>query len=233
MGSGAGSGCATHLSLKIEDRWEEGPDSIMEHQPQARLKHAMSSFLEVHHPCKVEVVKSPPRGSQLTATLQMLASTAIRVQISFLLYRHLAHICWICRCRTHSAIIYFARCSLILERKAHEPLAHYCKVSSPCLRNWAQNNGNAIRSGFRWLCETLSSMCPRVSSRRCAVSIGDEKCLAGRASWSFRVAGAGNRARQLKLLGFVALCEKSAARAWMCEALRNRGRRRESVDLWM
>ena len=31
------------------------------------------------------------------------------------------------------------------------------------------------------------------------------------ARW-FRVAGAGNRARQLKLLDFVALCEKSAVR---------------------
>ena len=35
-------------------------------------------------------------------------------------------------------------------------------------------------------------VCPRVSSRRCAVGIGDEKCLAVCVSWSFRVAGVGN-----------------------------------------
>ena len=42
----------------------------------------------------------------------------------------------------------------------------------------------------------------RVSSRLCAVGIGDEKCLSGRVLRSFCVAGAGNRAQQL--LDFVA-----------------------------
>ena len=40
-----------------------------------------------------------------------------------------------------------------------------------------------------------------------------EVCDLERPWASFCVAGAGNRARQLKLLDFVALCEKSAARA--------------------
>ena len=52
---------------------------------------------------------------------------------------------------------------------------------------------------------------------------------------SFCVAGAGDRGVSLKPVEFVALCEKSAACVcvWMSAALRNRGRRRESVDLLM
>ena len=52
--------------------------------------------------------------------------------------------------------------------------------------------------------------------------------LRRRASFCVAGAGAGNHAQQLKRLDYrVRMCE------WMREASRNRGRRRESVDLWM
>ena len=58
--------------------------------------------------------------------------------------------------------------------------------------------------------------------------------LVGRRAASFCVAGAGNRARQLKPLDFVALREKSRVRARVdVSGVADRGGRREPVDLWM